>query len=172
MRSLKRTCRRRKYKLEVIKSCYRSVISPVDGCELLITTPEKKYCVKFFTCLRYKDTYTFADVGHYTTESNAGMTLVNMNPFTSGMGRKDPSLAIEHFHRVENEGMNEMEIIGGETDDAPTAYPDAEMILCVNPIPVEMRCVKGSTTVQMFDGDVLDGYTVYSGKALLTLLGK
>lgn len=172
MHSLKRVCRLKNYKMEKLSSYYRSIFRASDKNEILITTPKKKYCIKFFTCLRYKDTYTFADVKHYTTASNAGMTLVNMNPFISGISKKDPSLQIPHFSKVKNEGVTEFEITGGEVGDASRSYADAEMILCISPIPIEMRRVKGNTTVQMFDGDELDGYVVYSGKALLSYLNR
>ena len=114
MHSLKKMCRRRKYKMERLSSCYRSIFRPAEGDDLLITTPTEKYAVKFFTCLRYKDTYTFSDIKHYTTASNAGMTLVNMNPFISGMAKTDPSLKIPHFYKAANGSAEEVEVTGEE----------------------------------------------------------
>lgn len=170
MHSLKKMCRRRKYKMERLSSCYGSIFRHTDGDDLLITTPTEKYAVKFFTCLRYKDTYTFSDIKHYTTASNAGMTLVNMNPFISGIAKPDPSLKIPHFYKAASGSVEEVEVTGGEESGALHPHRDAKSVLCVNPIPIELRRVKGNTTVQVFDGDELDGYTVYSGSALLSHL--
>ncbi len=168
MRSIKKTCCGKRYKLEKLSSSYISVFRPTEKIQLLITTPETRYGVRFFTCLRYKDTYTFADARHYTTQSNAGTMLVNTNPLTTGMANKSSGILMPQTHKAGKGGMSEFEIVGKEAKNASCA--DTEMILCVNPIPIELRRVKGNTTVELFDGDELDGYTVYSGKGLLKLL--
>ena len=46
----------------------------------------------------------------------------------------------------------------------------SENILCIHPTSQEMLKVEGSRTVPLFDGDVLENCTVYSGSALLNLL--
>lgn len=165
MRSVKRVCREKGYRLEKLASCYKSVFRPTEEPELMITTPEKKLRVKFFACLKYGDTYTFENLKHYTTKSNAGMTLVNRGINPSGIAKKNYSLFLSPTHKVENEGVTEVEITGGTCVGSVEVF-DGESILCVNPIPIEMRRVSGSGTEQVFDGDKFDGYTVYSGNAL------
>ena len=169
VRSIKKTCRKKKYKLEKLSSCWTSIFRPTYKSAFLITTPEGEYSVSFFSCLRYKDTYTFADARHYTTQSNAGTMLVNTKQLSTGMANKSEGMLMPQAHKPEKGDMKGFSVSGKETEDAASG---AERILCINPVPIELRCVKGNTTVQMFDGDELDGYKVYSGKGLLEFLKK
>ena len=169
MKKLKSLCGKNGWTLDLLDSPYKSVFGATNGPELSMSKDGRRILVKFFTCLRYADTYTLSDIRRFTTESNAGMTLVNMKPFSSGIAAKDPALAIPHFHGVKNGTLREIEIVGGE-DGGIQSDEDAELILCVNPISIEMRRVAGSRTEQVFDGDVVDGYTVYSGGALCDLI--
>ena len=165
---LKRICRRRKYGWKRLSSCYKSIFKVTDSPELLITIRDKKYAVKFFTCLRYRDTYTLENIDHYTTHSNTKMILLDSHYPSAGF-KVDSLMWMPRTARLESGIVKEVEVLedgGAATEE----YPDAEKILCVNPISVEMRRVVKNRTEQVFDGDKIDGYTVYSGKALCKLL--
>ena len=166
---LKKLCRENGYTMEKLSSYYKSVFTMTDGPEVLITTPDKKYCVKFFTCLRYKDTYTLADAEHYTTKSNVNMTLVDTKYPSSGLVNVG-ELWMPRIARFGAGVVNEVEVIDDGKDAKADEHPDAVKVLCMNPIPVEIRKVVKSTTEQVFDGDEVDGYTVYSGDGLCRAL--
>lgn len=165
---LRYICRKNGYEIEKLASCYKSIWRPTDGAEILITTPEKKYEIKFFTCLRYRDTYTFDGIEHYTTRSNTKMLLVDSKYPSSGIANVG-ELWMPRTARAESGVINEIEVTGS----APkTEYPGVEKILCINPVSVEIRRVVRSTTEQVFDGDKLDGCTVYSGDKLCHMIEK
>ena len=171
MSRLRSICRKKGYKLKKLSSCYRSIFTVTDSPEILITTPQEKYEIKLFTCLRYRDTYTLADIDHFTTQSNANMILLGNPTYPSGMNPKnvDHSLIMPRFHRDRRDVIKEVTIEGADKKPAE-ANTDATKILCLNPISIEVRRVEKSRTEQVFDGDELGGYRVYSGTGLCRLL--
>ena len=167
---LRNTCRKNGYEFEKLSSCYKSVWRPTNGAEILITTPEKKYEIKFFTCLRYRDTYTFDGIEHYTTKSNAKMLLLD-SKYPSGGIANVGELWMPRTPRLESGIIEEVEVLDHSGSAMTEEYPDAEKILCINPVSVELRRVVENRTEQVFDGDVLDGCTVYGGDKLCHIIG-
>lgn len=163
---LRHICRKNGWKYEKLSSCLGSILHPTDGPEILITTQKNKYEIKFFTCLRYRDTYTLEGIGHYTTKSNANMILLGDRPYPYGVNTKsvDGEMLLPRMLRLGDDTLSEVTVEG--ENGSPEKVDDAVKILCVNPISIEMRRVAKSTTEQVFDGDELDGYTVYSGDKL------
>ena len=167
-RRLKTLCRRNGYTFEKRASFYKSVFTVTNEPEIEIGTPEGKYSIKLFACLNHNDTYTLDTITHFTSQSN-GKVMYAGHPGTP----KSPNVSAAHFlgwqHNPKNEIVNEVTLEGGNKD--ADAAEGTKKILCINPIPVEVRRVAMSTTEQVFDGDEIDGHTVYSGDALCRALG-
>lgn len=164
---LKKLCRQRGYTFEKLASPYKSVFTLTDEPEVLITTPARKYAIKLFACLNHNDTYTLDGITHYTVQSNkkfmyAGHQGTAKSPNYSGATFR------QWLHDPKNELLREVTLEGGKSDAGETE--GAKKILCINPISVEVRRVAKSTTEQVFDGDEIDGHTVYSGDALCRAL--
>lgn len=171
VRKIKSICKKHGYALETLASPYKSVFIKNDSPELAITKDGTRYLVRFFTCLRLRDTYTLSDIDHYMTKSNAGMYLTDMKyNAMGGLVNIDREMMMPRIAHV-NDGDAVEYTVESDTsyiDDAE--FSDAVRILCVNPVSVEMRRVAGNTTEPVADGDVIDGHIVYSGSALCSML--
>lgn len=166
MRRLRAICKNKGYILKE-NNVYRSVIKSNTAPELCIKANDKLYLVKFFTCLKYRDTYTLTDHSSYFTSSNTAniMAVIERSPLGTMPlhGRNEQRLWNKTTvktgeHHIKKEIKNDsVSFKQGE---------NIERILCINPISVDMQVVHTNRPEKVFDGERFKDCIVYSGSAM------
>ncbi len=171
MKRLKKVCREQGLTLTVEKSPILSVFKPTSEPELTIRTPDRTYSVKLTAFVNPARTYLLNGPDRIFVDDNFRMNVLSlrnkMHPGQSALIRK--TLILRAIYHVDSGGAlreltNPDHHVNFKSDNT------SDNILCIHPTSQEMLKVEGSRTVPLFDGDVLDNCTVYSGSALLNLL--
>lgn len=162
---IKKLCRERGYALDCRPGYYTSLIAKSSAPELFITTPDKTYAVKFFACLKYKDSYTLTDLNSFYTTNNNKPIFVNLRFPTTGSGilKGKPNL-----HAITK---SEESYIKQEKKRPAVSFPEGtEKLLCIHPMAVEVYAVRTNRPERIFDGDHFRDCTVCSGSGLEKLI--
>lgn len=174
MRRLKKVCREQNLTLTVEKSPVLSVFRPTSEPELTIRTPERTYSVKLTAFVNPARTYLLNGPNRIFVDDGFTIQLLryrgrNKNPTGMSMRILDQIAGRKYLVGIDSGGgMRELTKPDNHVN-FKSADP-SENILCIHPTSQEMLKVEGSRTVPLFDGDVLENCTVYSGSALLNLL--
>ena len=169
MRSIRAICRKNGCTC-IERNVYSSVFGRSNTAELTVVTDKKTYAIKFFACLKYKDTYTLSDLTSFTTTNNARPILLSFGIGNSGMvfnNKNEQQLALKRIVKADGTYIN------AENSGSSVIFPDGEnteKILCINPISVEINVVRTNRPERIFDGEKFMYCTVYSGKALCEML--
>ena len=171
MQRLKKVCREQNLILTVEKSPVLSVFRPTSEPELTIRMPERTYFVKLTAFVNPARTYLLNGPDRIFVDDNFRMNVLSlrskMHPGQSPLIRK--TIRLRAIYPIDSGGgMRELTKPDNHVN-FKSADP-SENILCIHPTSQEMLKVEGSRTVPLFDGDVLENCTVYSGSALLNLL--
>lgn len=174
MKRLKKVCRERGLTLTVEKSPILSVFKPTSEPELTIRTPDRTYSVKLTAFVNPARTYLLNGPDRVFVDDGFTIQLLryrgrNKNPTGLSMRILDRIAGRKYLVGIHS-GGGMRELTRHDHHVNFTSDNPAENILCIHPTSHEMLKVEGSRTVPLFDGDVLDNCTVYSGSALLNLL--
>ena len=169
MHRLKKVCRRYKIGITVISSPYRSVLKPSLSSEILLEKDDTLYTLKFFPCMRYKDTYLFDQEGKYHTISNFNPIYLNLRYYTLGADLdRNAHVMLPMTLQYRNDIVKKTK----KTNFAEADISEAIPLLCMHPVANEIQKVEGTNRMIVCDGDTLCGYTVYSASGLLKMLGQ
>ncbi len=163
-RRLRKVCREQGYTL-TCHALYRSLLFKSTTPELLITTPDVTYAIKFFACLRSKDSYTLTDLNSFYTTNNNKPIFLNMHFPTTGSGMMKGAPKLHAISQSKDSYIKQE-----KTRPAVTFPEGTEKILCIHPMAVEVNAVRTNHPERIFDGDSFCGCRVYSGSGLLALL--
>lgn len=172
LRRIKKICKEKGYACTA-KRFFLSILRPKTACEMQIKTADKTYVVKFFACLKRKETYVLNGEGNYYTTNNFNPILPAYGAPRYSVLPKNDDEAKLYTPRVLV--SNNQYIVQEETDsNIGTAEAAEECIplLCLHPISVNVMVVRSNRPEQIFDGEEFQGFTVYSGEGLCKFLSE
>lgn len=171
MRRVKRICKEKGYACTT-ERYFLSILRPKAACEMQIKAGHKTYAVKFFACLKRRETYVLNSEGHYYTTNNFNPILIaygsahySVLPKSDDEGKLYlPRVLISDNQYIAQEETNSH--IG--TADTKESIP----LLCLHPISINVMVVRNNRPKQIFDGEEFQGFTVYSGNGLCKFLSE
>ncbi len=170
---VKKLCKMKSFKCTA-KKYFFSIISRSTTPEMQIEAYEKTYIIKFFACLKRKQTYVLNNQGGYYTTNN-------FNPILISYG--SPRYTVLPHNTAEGElymsrvlvSKNDYIIKEDQNNGvmpSPKTPKSIVPILCIHPVSVDFMVVRNNRPERIFDGESFQGYTVYSGDGLYKFLSK
>ncbi len=164
---LKKVCREQNIAMTVISSPYRSVLKPSQSSEILFVKEDVLYSLKFFPCLRFRDTYLFDQDGRYHLISTFNPIYLNLRYYTWGVDLyRNAHVLLPMTLQYKDDIVKKTKKTNFADKDVSGAVP----LLCMHPVPCEIQKVEGTNRKIVCDGDTVCGYTVYSAAGLLKML--
>lgn len=163
---IKRICKENGYDFYCTSKIYTEWNGDSHVPSLVIQTKEKTYAVRFIACLKRNDTYTFTDINSYFTTTNFNPILWSNN-YPVSLITVPGRWLLPRFATVKNDYVKD-EVTRHSCGTINLS--NAEKILCIHPIAVNVQVVHTNRGENIFDGDVFKGHTVYSGSGLCEML--
>lgn len=148
MRKLKKVCRKNDLRIKKERSFLRSLRNNTEGFDLVVSSRNTSYYIRFFAAHRRSSYLTFSDDRTVKITTN-----IHKSRFKAVLGLNKP--------RVK-------EISYSYMDTPPSNVKNAVKVLLVNPVPHDIlrKNVDGSLT-PIGTGEKLYGYTLYSATGFL-----
>lgn len=170
---LKKLCKEKALTFRTTANAYMDLDNTSNTPSFFVEMNEKTIAVRFTACLKRNDTYTFTDSTSYFTTNNANPIFVSFNYPISGLTPKTPEekrLYLPKIMTLKNNNYVRNETVKLEPEIDTSA--DTQNILCIHPLPAKLQVVRTNRAEDIFDGDIFNGYTVYSGNGLCEFLKK
>ena len=166
IRRLKKTCKQEGYKINFVRNRFKSVFIKKGKLDLVIEGEKGKYAVIILTSRHRRATWQF---------SEEEMVIYKKVSLRLGGGAR-ATRSGGYIYRCSNEvaSFNKRKAsIKLAKDELLAKYPDYEKIVLLNPVPIEVKEIVGSTVTEIGDRHVLKcGFMLFGLSGFIRYISK
>ena len=166
VRRLKKVCKQEGHKIRFVRNRFKSVFVKKGKLDLVIEGEKGKYAVIILTSRHRRARWQFSD---------ETMEIYKKVSLRLGGGARTTRSGAS-FYRSSREVASfttRKESICLAKDDIMSLYPDYEKIVLLNPVPIEVKEIVGSTVTEIGDRHVLKcGFMLFGLSGFIRYISK